>query len=56
MQALQRVHRSRSIGLPLSHSASNAPSQPRQPCQPAGVHGALVGLRQRAARAVDQQR
>ena len=28
MQALQRVHRSRSIGLSLSHSALNAPSQP----------------------------
>ena len=28
MQALQRVHRSRSIGLWLSHSALKAPSQP----------------------------
>ena len=30
MQALQRVHRSRSIGLPLVQLASNAPSQPRR--------------------------
>jgi hypothetical protein len=29
MQALQRVHRSRSIGLPLLHATSKAPSQPR---------------------------
>ena len=54
MQALQRVHRSRSIGLPLSHSASKAPSQPRSDAQSARVHRTFVGLRQRAA--VHEQR
>ena len=52
MQALQRVHSSRSIGLPDDQVASNAPRWPREAGEAATVHRQVVPLRQctRAAR------
>ena len=49
MQALQRVHRSRSIGLPLLQLTSNAPSQPEMRVTRAGVDRHRALLRQPAA-------
>ena len=55
MQALQRVHSSRSIGFSCVHSTSKAPSQPGEPLHLAGPDRIRALERQLAAARVGDQ-